>query len=435
MTALPITLDINPATGKLQGSYIPVGPGISFIGTVGHGNIMTITAHEDTGISFGTRENVKPLFVNFGDSRSGNSLGRLTTAHITSNATSDTVVKAGALTSSWRLDLKVFGDDGFFVNPVTTQDRTKPLIQYIERRYGFDFDDPKIQNNKYYFQQWGELNTYTHEITIDDRTYSHTNDGTAGSINNGAFVRDYIIALINADILCKCTASVNDGRMWLEKKDLEQDFEVTYPIGGTDSIYQNFNNKTNRIYAWDDSTTNDAILITNSNTYSQAYVENTTGSANSNSYVAGPEVDSWMCEEYVLVNSSAPNISDGYYHHYKNAECLNPHSSFVTYNAGQQPLGRCYISQMSNGPYGYWRDDLPENFGYQCWDDEATGIYLADTDEIIEGVTKLVRQPQTAWASNSIKFQQVYSLVNPSGAHSFFRKPDFSYTYLGQMGV
>jgi len=435
MTALPITLDVNPATGKMQGSYIPVDAGINFIGTVGHGNIMTITAHEDTGISFGTRDIIKPLAVFLGDSRFGSSLGRITTEHISSNATSDTVVKAGALTSSWRLDLKEFGDDGFFSAPVTTQDRTKPLIQYIERRYGFDFDDPTIQNNKYYFKQWGDANTYTHEIDIDGRVYSHTNDGTAGSINNGAFVRDYIIDLINDDPLCKCTASVSDSRMWLQKKDMGQDFIVTYPIDAIEAISQNFNNKANRVYAWDNSTINDSILLTRSNTNAQSYMENTSGNLAMPYYVALPDVEEWMCEEFVLVNSSEPDISDGYYNHYKNAQCLNPTASFVTYNTGQQPLGRCFLSQMSNGPYGYWRADLPINIGYQCWDDEWKGIYLSDSDDIVEGTSLLVRQPQTAWVSNSVKFQQVYSLVNPSGAHVFLCTAKDTYTYLGQMGA
>jgi len=436
MTSLPISVSRNPVSGKLQGSYIPVDAGINFIGTVGHGNVMTITAHEDTGISFGTRDIIKPLAVFLGDSRFGSSLGRITTEHISSNATSDTVVKAGALTSSWRLDLKEFGDSGIIAYPITTQDQTKPLIQYIERRYGFDFDDPRIQNNFYYFKEWSDANTYTHTITIDGRTYSHTNDGTAGSINNANAVIDDIAAQINADTLCKCAAVRSSGRLLLTKKDLGQYFDVTYPLTeGVDNIYQNFNNKCNRVYAWDDSTTNDAILITRSNTNAQSYVENTTGSVSEPYYVAHPEAESWMCEEFVLVNSSEPDISDGYYNHYKNAQCLNPTASFVTYNTGQQPLGRCFLSQMSNGPYGYWRADLPINIGYQCWDDEWKGIYLSDSDDIVEGTSLLVRQPQTAWVSNSVKFQQVYSLVDPSGAHVFLCTAKDTYTYLGQLGA
>jgi hypothetical protein len=430
MTAISMTsVGVNPDNGRLESGFTEIAEGVSFIGTVGHGNTLRIT---DSLARFGTRTNAKPLFVNFGDSRFGNSLGRITSEHINSDCILDATVKNGSLVSSYRYDIKNHGDSGMIGQPITTQDQTKPLIQYVERRYGFDFTDPTIQNNGYYFASvpWTNTNVYT--ITIDGRTYTHTNDGTAASISNGGAVEADLTAQINADSLCKCTVT-SDGTFTfrLVKKNPLQYFTVTY----NSNVTQNFNNKTARIYAWNDATPNDAILLTYSNTSSFSHMENTTGNAAEPYYNANPEANAWMCEELVLKNSSAGGVSDGYYKHYKNSELLNPTVSLVTYNVGQQPLGRCYLNQFSNGPYGYWRTDLDMYVGYQCWDDEYRGIYFANSSTIVAGTTKLVRQPQAKWVSNSVYIQQVHSHVNPSGAHVYLRTNESTYIYLGQLGA
>ena len=434
MTAISMTsMGINPDNGRLESGYITVGEGVNFIGTIGHGNTLRIT---DSLARFGTRQNVKPLFVNFGDSRFGHALGRITSEHINSNCALDTGVKNGSLASSYRYDIKNFGDNGMLGQPITTQDQAKPLIQYVERLYGFDFDDPRIQNNFYYFNGWDENNTYTHTMIIDGRTYTHTNDGTESSRNNAVFVRDYIIDLINADTLCKCTASVNDGRLELAKKNPTDYFDVTYPGTYREEIRQNFNNKTARIYAWDNSTPNDAIMITHGyGNESIVYMENTDGSLNQDEYDAKPEIESWMSETLILKNSSAAGVSDGYYRHYKNSELLNPDTSLVTYDAGEQPLGRCFLMQMSNGPYGYWREDLTANLGYQYWDDEYSCVYFCDSAVITDETIK-VPQPPIGWQSNYIDVQQVHTFVNPLGAHIHVLLADgVTFIYLGQRGV
>lgn len=433
--AIDIGLNLyRNALGDLESGYIPVEDGVNFIGTVGHGNTMTITLGDDTGLSFGSRSNVKPLFVNLGDGLSGNVLGRITTQHLNTNLISDSVIKAGSLPSSWKLNIKTDGDVGFFGfgQAVTTQDQTKPLIQYIERRYGFAFDDPTIQCNGYYFSSppWSNTNLFT--FTIDGRVYSHTNDGSPASADNAAAVATILAAAINADSLCKCTANANDGTF--ELRLLKKNTGDNFTVSTSGSIYQNFNNKANRVYSWNDSTSNDAILITREISSAQSYIENTTGSTGESYYDARPSANSWMNEELILKNSSSAGVSDGYYRHYKNAELLNPLMAAVTHNVGQQPLGRCYLNQYSNGVYGYFRTgELPIHVGYQCWDDEYAGIYLSDTPTIVEGTTNLVRQPQTSWTSNIVQFKQIHSLVNPSASHVFLRTSETNYTYLGAL--
>lgn len=427
MTDINISAARDPISGKLKGSYVEVAEGVNFIGTVGHGNTLTIT---DSLARFGTRTNAKPLFVNFGDSLSGSALGRDTGSHLSSNLTTDSVVKLGSLMSSYKLDIKQHGSGGLISPPITTTDQTKPLIQYIERRYGFDYADPRIQNNTFYIKQWGYENTFAFSLTIDGRTYTYTNDGTAGSVNNGGVVRDDFIAQINADALCKCTASNNSGTLLLTKKVVSDYFDVTY----NSSIYQNFNNKTARIYAWDNSGSNDVYLISAAAGAGSSHtnVENTSGSVSTPYYDAKQDASAWMCEEFVLKNSSAGGVSDGYYNHYKNSELLNSGNSIVTYNVGQQPLGRCYLNQFSNGEYGYWRADLPMNIGYQCWDDEYNAIYLADSATITSG-TKKVRQPQLLWFANRCNITLIESHVPLSGAHVHVRTGLSTFIHLGQL--
>jgi len=284
----------NPATGKLDGMFSPEE--ITIIGAIGHGQNLTVNLDRFSEIDFGTRENIKPLLVIKGDSRFGSSLGRLTTEHISPNAVIDSVVKNGALASSWRLDLREFGDSGIIGTPFTSEDQTKPLLMYIERRYGFDFDDPAIQCNGYYFNSppWENSNVFS--IDIDGRTFMHTNDNSPSSVNNSQAVAVIMAAQINADDLCKCTANANDGTFDLRllKKNVEDEFTPVL----NENVTQNFNNKTARVYAWDNSGINDAIMITHGyGNRSITYMENTEGSTSQPDYDAKPELNSWMCED------------------------------------------------------------------------------------------------------------------------------------------
>lgn len=431
MAAINISAARDPISGKLKGSYVEVAEGVNFIGTVAHGNTLTIT---DSLARFGTRTNHKPLFVNFGDSRSGNSIGRDTDVHLHSVLESDAAIKSGSLPSSWKLDIKTNGGSGIIEFPVISQIQSKPLIQYIERRYGFNFSDYTAQNNGYYFSNFGSTNTNQFVITIDGREYTHANDGTPSSINNRDAVAVSIAALINADALSKCTAVANDGTFGLRltKKDSGQYFTVSY----NSNISQLFNNKANRIYSWNNQVSQDAVMSTTANGAggARSYME-PTGSVGSSYYDAKPEDSAWMCEEFVLVNSSDAGISDGFYRHYKNSELLNPIPLLMTYDVAQQPLGMCYLNQLSNGPYGYWRSELSMHVGYQCWDDEYNGIYLADSSSIVAGTTKLVRQPQSFWYTDRAVITQTESMVPLAGAYVHVRTGLSTFIFLGRLPV
>lgn len=429
MTTLNLTPSRNPVSGKLDGSYEPVASGVNFIGTVGHGNTLTIT---DSLSRFGTRVNTKPLFVNLCDSLSGSSLGRITTSHINATTCSiDTVIKAGSLASSYKFDIRNSNSAGMFANPIITQSQVKPLIQYIERRYDFDIAATSTQNNGYFFSKTGSANTNLYTITIDGLTYSHTNDGTAGSINNDTAVAASIAASINADSNCKCTAAANDGtfHLRLTKKSPTDYFAVSY----NSRVTQRLNNKANRVYPFDDAPPQDAILTTLSDT-AMSYIE-TNDAIGSVYYDSKPEANAWMNEEFILKNSSAAGVTDGFYRHYKKGELLNPVPQLLTFKVGQSPLGRCYLNQFSNGPYGYFQPELVMHLGYQCWDDEYNAVYLADSETITPGVTTLVRQPQSFWFQDRVRFTQTESLVPLSGAHVHVRTGLSTYTYLGQLPV
>lgn len=426
MTAINISVARSPLNGKLQGSYEAVADGVNFIGAIGHGNELTIT---DSLARFGTRENVKPFFVNLGDSFSGNALGRDTAAHLNTNATIDGVVKLGGFSSSLKFNIREYGNSGIISAPITLSTE-KPIIQYIERREQFNYNDPQIQCNGYYFSNFGSSNTRVFTITIDGVGYTHTNDGTPASIGNSSTVATTIADLINLDSGCPVTAVANDGTFGLK---LTKKSEINYSIIVTynENCYQNFNNKQARIWSWNDATPNNARLSITNGTTSLLTVENTTGST-AGSYPSTAIENTWLCEELVFRNSNAPDTADGFYYHYRDSKILNTSNSLVTYNTGQQRLGRCYLNQFSNGPYGYWRTELIMHFGYQCWDDEYTGVYLADSATITDN-TKKVRQPQTFWTENRIKIYTIESHVPAAGAHVHLRTGLSTFIYMGQI--
>lgn len=441
MAAISIAAVMNPAIGKLQGSYFTVKDGVNFTGALGHGSLLTIT---DSLARFGTRVNTKPLWVSMSDGLTLSPLGRIAGSYFNTNSVVDTVVRNGSMASSLRLDFRQFGSAGIVSQPFILQDTTKPFIHYIERHYGFDLTSPRIQNNTYFFGQWSYANTRSQTFVIDGRTYSRTNDGTSASINNGAVIISELTALINGDALCKCTAGVNgDGVFLLTKKTLSDVFDVTITNTGLGEITQNFNNKCSRIYSMNSSENNDAYLTTIASGVGGAHTntENTddigTGLPISTSlpyYNAKQEASAWMCEELVFKNSSI-NQSDGFYNHYKNGELLNAGNSMCTWVTGRQPCGRLFLNQMSNGPYGYWQNELMIRTGYQCADDEYNGIYFADSATPVPGVTKMVRQPQTYWGVDRVIISQVGSHVAVAGAYVHVRTGLSTYIYLGRLPV
>jgi len=72
--------------------------------------------------------------------------------------------------------------------------------------------------------------------------------------------------------------------------------------------------------------------------------------------------------------------------------------------------------------------------GYQCWDDEYKGIYLADSSSITPG-TKRVRLPQSRWWANRVDVTMVESFIPLAGAYVHLRTGLASFTYIGRLPV
>lgn len=125
----------------------------------------------------------------------------------------------------------------------------------------------------------------------------------------------------------------------------------------------------------------------------------------------------WQSEEYILKQSSDVDILDGRFIHIKNATQRNNRELFVTRTASDsEVLQEVYLDQISNGTG-------VENsiyYGYQVLDDEYPGVYVGDASTR-SSCTRLVRQPQTSWASGEIQFQQVESAVSLSNGYLYFR--------------
>ncbi|MEO8154543.1 MAG: hypothetical protein ABI605_15840 [Rhizobacter sp.] len=132
------------------------GANLKLSGTVAHRSVVTIT---DSLARFGTRTNVKPLYVAFGDQRAGSALGRRTGDYYNIGALASNAKTVGAITQTYRYDFKgtetenaIWGNEIFF-----TEDATRPLLQYMERYYDFDIYQAK-------YQKGGQFNLKTNRL-------------------------------------------------------------------------------------------------------------------------------------------------------------------------------------------------------------------------------------------------------------------------------
>lgn len=114
---------------------------IAWTGTIAHGSTLTIT---DAQSRFGTRTNVKPLYVNTGGGKADTALGRVTANKFPAAAFHQTTIKAGSVTGAVGLDHFNNSTDAAFEN--FDFDGSKPLINYTERYQAFDIADPAYQS-------------------------------------------------------------------------------------------------------------------------------------------------------------------------------------------------------------------------------------------------------------------------------------------------
>jgi hypothetical protein len=178
--------------------------GLEVTGTVAHGNTITIT---DIYSRLGTRENIKPKYVNFGDSKFGSILGRDQSNYFHTDTIIDTAIKSGALSSSIKRNNKgtinatksLFGE-----LPV---DDSKPILHYCERFYNFDAASDSCWSDTVVFTPVA-VPLYTYKITINGVECSHT-ASTAPTVLE---ITTGLAASINANLGGIIKAGVNGSK-------------------------------------------------------------------------------------------------------------------------------------------------------------------------------------------------------------------------------
>lgn len=124
-------------------SVEPNAPGpLTRYGVVAPGNELTIET--DGTYNFGVRENIKPLYVNDGTSKTSSSLGRLVDDYYSAIATVETDQPNGSIANSIRFDIQASFTNRLYQDILFDPD--KPLILYIERYYESDITDPAKQS-------------------------------------------------------------------------------------------------------------------------------------------------------------------------------------------------------------------------------------------------------------------------------------------------
>jgi hypothetical protein len=124
------------------GTTVASGSGLEASGTVAQGEVITIT---DGASRFGTRTNVKPVYVNLGDALAGNSLGRDTGNYWGAEVELTTAILLGGQSSAIRYDFKPSFQSSF--DNLDMPDVNQPFITYIERYYDFDTTQSQYQNS------------------------------------------------------------------------------------------------------------------------------------------------------------------------------------------------------------------------------------------------------------------------------------------------
>lgn len=181
MPTISIKLTKNPASGKYQST-----PKLEVSGTVGHGNELQIKTNGF--YNFGSRVNVKPLYVNLG-AKAGSSFGRDTVDYYNAAAVAQSSLKPGALSTSVQYDLKAAAGAGLF--QYLPFDPAKPLVTYVERYYAFDINDANAQNSS------GGFNLKTNRLYKDNTPASENNayigyQGSEGATSARLFVENVV---------------------------------------------------------------------------------------------------------------------------------------------------------------------------------------------------------------------------------------------------
>jgi hypothetical protein len=142
MTAINLSgLAANSTSPKYDSAYPSGnrsgggGSNLSVSGTVAHNSVITIT---DALNRFGTRTNVKPLYVAMGTQKAGLSLGRKTGDYFHSSQAQSSAHSVGSIANAYRFDFKASSADAWGQDSFLLEDTTRPFLQYVERYYDFD---------------------------------------------------------------------------------------------------------------------------------------------------------------------------------------------------------------------------------------------------------------------------------------------------------
>jgi hypothetical protein len=142
---------------------------LAFSGTLAHGQIITFSS-PDQSVNFGVREDVKPRYVNLGDSRNGSTLGRITADNFHAGCTVQTALKCGQMAGAIKHDASSVNGAGAFGQNYNGSP-VRPIIDYTERWYDFSMTDPAALNSS------GELNLKTNRYWAKNGTSSPSTEG------------------------------------------------------------------------------------------------------------------------------------------------------------------------------------------------------------------------------------------------------------------
>jgi len=434
MALLPITADRDSVADKIQGSYVEVADGVNFIGTIAHGENVTIT---DSQGRLGTRSNIKPLIVMMGASKTSSPLGRLVGDYCNAASSYVTGVKNGELAGSIRHDFKSpAGNTGaIWGGGSLVLDGSKPIIAYMERYYDFDITNPHHQSNTFEKNgDWAPLATHT--ITMGANTATWV---ASGSPTNAEF-QTSMIAQINAftGLPDAVTASVNDGGI----KIVPNVAGTPITVACSSNLKSSSNLKTNRVWA------NPSNTPTNSSSYIGYNGADPAGSYGTNSarhvienvdnvshyYNAGVPANQWLSESFIFNNSSASGVPDGYFEHWRSNVFLNAgKSAMITFKTAGFPnkLKQFFLDELSNG----FGRGLANAYGYLCYmciDDEWNQIYLGDSP-VKASCSKLIPQPQSFWTSNRADITLIETEVALNDAHVYVCTGKDTFIYLAPL--
>lgn len=424
MAAINISADRNPVSGKLQGSYVTVAEGVNFIGTTGHGNSLTIT---DSLGRFGTRTNIKPVLVMMGDSKTTSSLGRNVADYTAAASVLDTVFKRTNLNGSIRHNFKSYsGATGAIIGDGTSLvlDGDKPVITYVERYYDFDIADINYQSNTF-FPTGAFVANQNYSITVSGQTATY-NDATPTE----AEFKSSLIAQINAFGLPVTASGVSGGVLVAPNT-----AGVALTITTTANIKSSSNIKTNRIWASPANTPTDSSSYIGYNgaegsTSVRHSIENV--DSVSHYYNVGVPAYQWVSETFLFNNSSASDVPDGYFEHWRNNTFLNVgKSEMVTWKTTGYPnkLRRYYLDEWSNGA-GRGVTECNMYLAYLVVDDEWNSIWIGNA-ATKAACTKFVKLPQTFWLDNRVDVVQIETEVTLASAHFYVQTAKDTFVYLG----